>query len=502
MTSAAGAGEIVAFYSYKGGTGRSMLLANVAWILASNGKRVLAIDWDLEAPGLHRYFQPFLADRDLGASDGVIDFVVDFSLAALTGEEDGASGGRPRAGADDDRPWFLAYANLLRYASSLQWDFLGRGCIDFVGAGRQGPTYSTRVNSFNWQEFYERYGGGALLEQTRRQLAESYDYVLIDSRTGVSDTSGVCTLHLPDTLVACFTLNNQSIDGVAAVVGSVHEQRSRAGRPIRILPVATRVDYSEKDKLDLRKAYARKQLAGFPAGMSEAERDRYWADVEVPYVPFYAYEEIMATFGDRSGSLSSMLSSAERLAGHLTDGTVYEALHVSEGQRLEVLASYEGRAARPPAGGSIFVSYRRDDSGAYAGRLYDVLVRRFGDAQVLMDLDVLTLGSDFTSAIERAVAECAVLVVLIGPRWESKQLGDPYDFVRLEVEAALSRGIPLIPVLVDGASMPRADDLPEELAGLARRQALHLRASSWLLDAEALASGIERVLLASRLSYR
>jgi len=69
-------GTIVPFYSYKGGSGRTMLLANVAWILASAGRRVVAIDWDLEAPGLHRYFAPFLADRDCTHSEGVIDLVI------------------------------------------------------------------------------------------------------------------------------------------------------------------------------------------------------------------------------------------------------------------------------------------------------------------------------------------------------------------------------------------------------------------------------------------
>ncbi|HEX2209438.1 MAG TPA: P-loop NTPase, partial [Longimicrobium sp.] len=73
-------GRIITFYSYKGGTGRSMVLANTAWILASQGKSVLVIDWDLEAPGLHRYFQPFLTDPELTTSEGLIDFVVDYQL--------------------------------------------------------------------------------------------------------------------------------------------------------------------------------------------------------------------------------------------------------------------------------------------------------------------------------------------------------------------------------------------------------------------------------------
>src|ERR1041384_2214532 len=76
-------GRVITFYSYKGGTGRSMALANVAWILASAGRRVLVIDWDLEAPGLHRYFRPFLLDKDVTGSDGIIDFVTDYCAETM-----------------------------------------------------------------------------------------------------------------------------------------------------------------------------------------------------------------------------------------------------------------------------------------------------------------------------------------------------------------------------------------------------------------------------------
>src|SRR5690349_22743617 len=94
-------GKIVTFYSFKGGTGRTMALANVAWILAINGKRVLAVDWDLEAPGLHRYFRPFLPDKELANSDGVLDMVWQFSLAALDPAE------------DDAVDWYVPYADVL-----------------------------------------------------------------------------------------------------------------------------------------------------------------------------------------------------------------------------------------------------------------------------------------------------------------------------------------------------------------------------------------------------
>jgi Mrp family chromosome partitioning ATPase len=89
-------GRIITFYSYKGGTGRSMALANVGWLLASSGYRVLLVDWDLEAPGLHRYLHPFLPDPDLARDVGLIDFVLEFTGAAV------AQGDR----SDDAGDWF------------------------------------------------------------------------------------------------------------------------------------------------------------------------------------------------------------------------------------------------------------------------------------------------------------------------------------------------------------------------------------------------------------
>ena len=109
-------GKIVTFYSYKGGSGRSMAVANVAWILASNGKRVLVIDWDLEAPGLHRFFAPFLLDRELTATDGVIDFVRRFETAALTPPMPDQG---PSTTEKADGQWYERLADLGQFAVRL-----------------------------------------------------------------------------------------------------------------------------------------------------------------------------------------------------------------------------------------------------------------------------------------------------------------------------------------------------------------------------------------------
>jgi tetratricopeptide (TPR) repeat protein/cellulose biosynthesis protein BcsQ len=333
-------GNIITFYSYKGGTGRSMAVANIAWILASSGKRVLTVDWDLEAPGLHRYYTPFLSDKDLTNSDGLIDLLIEFRDATAIGG----------AGESDDK-WHEAYADIAAYVVSLDWDFPSGGTLDILPAGRQGASYSARVNSFDWVEFYERRGGGVFLETIKEKMRADYDYVLIDSRTGVSDTSGICTVQMPDAVVVCFTLNNQGIQGSAAVAHSIYEQRLRKGRDIAIFPVPMRVEPFEKIKLDTRREYAKKMFEVFPAHLSPQLRAQFQEDTQVKYLPYYAYEEILATFGNRPGESesTSLLAPAERLTAYLTDYlhgesiSRMEASEYLESRRRSILAIFEGK---------------------------------------------------------------------------------------------------------------------------------------------------------------
>ncbi len=137
----------------------------------------------------------------------------------------------------------------------------------------------------------------------------------------------------------------------------------------------------------------------------------------------------------------------------------------------------------------IFISYRRDDSAGHAGRLFDRLKDRLGAEHVFMDVTDLRPGQDFAVELEHAVAKADCLLAVIGPRWLDavdasgrRRIDDPDDFVHREVGAALSKGISVIPVLVHGATMPRADELPEALRSLARRQAIDLSDHRWDRD--------------------
>ncbi|MBE1486965.1 FxSxx-COOH system tetratricopeptide repeat protein [Plantactinospora soyae] len=343
------AGRIITFYSYKGGTGRTMALANIAWLLANNGHRVLTIDWDLESPGLHRYLHPFLVDKELRGSHGVIDLVREYAKAAT----------RPAAGGSEvlhpDEVSNLA--RIQRYASSLEFPFPNDGGIDLVPAGRQGPEYSTRVSTFNWDDFYDRLGGAVFLDALREDLRSHYDYVLIDSRTGLSDTAGICTVLLPDVLVNCFTMSTQSIQGAVSVARSI--RNLRRGQPIRIFPVPTRVEDGEQTKLERSRTHARQLFEPFVRALDRQDSDKYWGSVEIPYKVYYAYEEILAAFGDRPRQEGTLLAAYERLAGIVVGSPIELPITMPETRRLRWLADFERRAPLSP--GELVISYAPRD---------------------------------------------------------------------------------------------------------------------------------------------
>jgi tetratricopeptide (TPR) repeat protein len=151
--------------------------------------------------------------------------------------------------------------------------------------------------------------------------------------------------------------------------------------------------------------------------------------------------------------------------------------------------------------GQIFISYRREESRWSARSLHDRLAVSFDPKQIFMDIDAIALGEDFVKAIETTVAKCDVLVAVIGANWLTskddqgdRRLDNPEDFVRMEIATALSRDIRVIPVLVDGALMPRSTELPDDLKPLVRRNALQISDTSFDGDCQRLVAAINQVL--------
>lgn len=214
--------SIITFYSYKGGVGRTSAMANVAVLLAKQEKNVLLMDWDLEAPGLDRFFRTYATSAG-GNQRGLIHLLSQ-ALESPTSE------------------W-------KSYVSQIKIE----GCrpISMISSGDALPDYVERVRSFSWSDFFEHHGGGATLDRWRNEWKSTYDFVLIDSRTGITDLGGVCTIFLPDILVLVFTANDQSFEGALKVAEGIQQSRrdlSVQRPPLAILPLPGRFD--ARDEVD------------------------------------------------------------------------------------------------------------------------------------------------------------------------------------------------------------------------------------------------------------
>jgi tetratricopeptide (TPR) repeat protein/cellulose biosynthesis protein BcsQ len=212
--------RIITFYSYKGGVGRTFALANIAVLLAQRGKRVLAMDWDLEAPGLHRYFQPYYSPNSY-SKQGLIYLL-------------------NQAAASPEADW-RSHVTEVRIEHTMQ--------LSLISSGDQNPDYVDHVRSFSWSTFFELQQGGAILDRWRAEWKQEFDFILLDSRTGITDVGGVCTILLPDFLVLVFVANEQSFERGKQIALGVQKARQELAvqrPPLTIFPLLGRFDGREE----------------------------------------------------------------------------------------------------------------------------------------------------------------------------------------------------------------------------------------------------------------
>jgi eukaryotic-like serine/threonine-protein kinase len=227
--------EVITFYSYKGGTGRTMALANIACLFAKSDMRVLAIDWDLEAPGLHYYLGLPSDPADKPSSSGVVEYFT--QVGELIG------GATPEDAEDTNAKRILSRIPYQRYCHQTDVNnvtLMPAGCLD--------STYQTRLAKIDWVGLYEKVPG--VFRNFAGRIAADYDVVLVDARTGMTDISSICTALLPDKLVLVFTPNQQSLVGVESLVSNSirYRQESRDIRSLTVYPLPSRID-AERDKL-------------------------------------------------------------------------------------------------------------------------------------------------------------------------------------------------------------------------------------------------------------
>ncbi len=369
----------ITFYSFKGGVGRSMALANTAEIFSRQQLRVLMVDFDLEAPGLERYFEgagAALEPDQMQERRGIIDLLESYQeLRSLAGVQTGSP----------STPFSVE--PLSNFVVPVYPASPERQSVALIPAGMRGANrvadYARRVRVFDWDNFYARQDGERFFEWFRKEAEQISDVVLVDSRTGLSEMSGVCTYQLADSVAMFVAPNQQNLAGVSIMTEALADRRLiqdvRKGRPLTMLCVPSRVEQSEALLLD---DFARRFNRLFekvsPGGLT-FDKDAF-TDLKIPYVPYYSYMERVAIREPARASASDLTRAYERIALALAQAapeipgsSVFKKLASTRASVVTTAPGADTAAARssqtrtpPKQTGDeydVFISYSRQDAG-------------------------------------------------------------------------------------------------------------------------------------------
>lgn len=291
-------GQTITFYSYKGGVGRSMALVNIACLAAKEKKKILLIDCDLEAPGLHQFFETdknapgfveliesvaeWVENEEHNNEEGYCHFMAEKAGAFISKNVNPiAPAGKTLTAAPNE-----ALSTVTEYETSIS--------VDLIKSGRFDGNYSKKLGALNWVDLYNK--APAFFRTFAYCLEKDYDYIFVDARTGLADTSGICTMLMPQKLVLVFALNNQNINGVVDVAGQAIDYRftSHDFRELQIYPLPSRIENSVNPHLQQWiDNYKEKFVQLFTEKylLDECRLSPYFDRSFIQYYPIHAYGE-------------------------------------------------------------------------------------------------------------------------------------------------------------------------------------------------------------------
>ena len=430
-------GTIITFYSYKGGTGRSMAVANIGCLMANNlskesSKRVLITDWDLESPGLHNYFSKQLINKNRKKIQyGIIDYFV--SLKNILKKKPNLY-----KQINGEKGWQLLNKEL-PVEDYIISDVIPK--LDFIPAGYFDANYANLVNSFNWMEFFNKYG--ETIRIFRELLSSIYNYVLVDSRTGVTDISGICTMLLPEKLIWVFTANNQSIYSVTKLIKQAIEYRRSSNdfRPLAVFPLPCRIDDAE---YELKEKWLNKYKTEFEISFKDSYDVKdcnltdYFKEVKIPYKSYFAYDEKIAVLEEPDESLS-----LHRAYRYFFDRLI----------NLDYAWQIDKGKYKFKKNNKVFISYAREDVKIAQKICQDLKAEGI---EPWLDIEQTLPGQDWTDAISRAIQESSFFLLLYSSNSASKK-----GYVQKEAKIAIKLfselppdEIFIIPIRLDNIELP------------------------------------------------
>jgi hypothetical protein len=453
---------IVTFYSFKGGVGRSMAVANVAEILADMGYRVVICDWDLEAPGLERYLVTnhaddgqyrFEMDRFL-AWPGLMDLLVEYK-STLSQPIDNATISTEPLDEEFSMVGKLCLRRPSSYAQPVSTSRQKPGTLRLLPAGRRAAEalrqYAEVVRRFDWQDFYERWAGDAYIDFFRRDLVGhrsegidgAADLLLIDSRTGVTEQGGVCTHHLADLVVVMTAANDLNMEGAKWIVSALAAPgltKLRGGRPLQVLPVAARIEQTAQrvELLEFRQRFLRE--FGHLLEWATEGPSAFALASEIPYMPFYSFHERVVA-REPEGEREQLYAAYKALA----DGIV------RCGIKADILRepTSEGVVAR--------TSRTPSETAADAWDVSD-FVTQLSTANAQRDPELV---EELTARLERRVFASTWPLATLRPAHVLQMLrsGERFDLVQRLADALIQSGIddPRVALLYTQSLVERGD---------------------------------------------
>ncbi|WP_089946201.1 ParA family protein [Candidatus Entotheonella palauensis] len=309
---------IYTFYSFKGGVGRSMALANVAELLYSRGTKVLMLDFDLEAPGLERFFNVPEAQCNLDEIQnhcGVIDMLLSYQELRSWSVDIP----QPNSSPEPDQFPF-ATEPIAKFIVPIYPENTKGASLSMIPAGQRldgnFTAYAKRVLDFDWGDFYANWDGEQYFEWLRQELERIADVILIDSRTGVTEMGRGCTYQLADVVVAFVAPNQQNLTGTRMMAESLSNPQlvteGRHGRALSLIFVPSRLDLSETAKYDDFAKQFNQQLGPLFPEQLQSEHNLFHK-LKIPYMADYAYMENVAVRERSRDSRADMIEAFENL---------------------------------------------------------------------------------------------------------------------------------------------------------------------------------------------
>lgn len=424
-------GKIITFYSYKGGTGRSMALANVAVLSARSGFRTLMIDWDLEAPGLHKYFANHIDKSTLDSSLGLIDLFFSLQQKVDAAPADIDSNETQELLSDEYVSQFIIPTQISN--------------LSLFKAGLFDKGYQEKINTLNWERIFKKSEG--LFFHFLQLLSRKYDFIFIDSRTGYTDASGICTMILPEKLVLVFTPNSQSLDGVIELSKKAAKYRLNSDdlRPMSMYPLPSRIENAEKELRDKWRSEFTNLRVGYQPAFEmlfeeiydiNIDMTQYFNEVQIQHEAKYAYGEEIAVLGEASRDRLSLSESYNKFYNWLN--------------QEQAIWSYKVKQTK-----TVFLSYSNEDK-MYSTSLAKELKRLGFD--VWTDNE-LTIGSDWSSLIQKSISDSDIYLPIITTKYLNSKISH-FELSAILDQNRLNEKKVVHPVIIDRLEIP----LPTNLA--------------------------------------